>query len=188
MSFWVREDGKCVQFLALGDLTLGEIHCFSQGQAISMKASEKTAIATVSLMGNVFGTVQCPQAWQRLTIFETTFVNKKAESNEEKGKVVPTAHTVIGHNFPLLHENCQAKPMSVVFVHWEEQSLESKGVNIFCVLLGSFVAVAIFFKEQREDVRVKKKIGFTSTSLCLSPLPLTKCPKPKINQRTVEPF
>ena len=101
--------------------------------------------------------MQCPPAWQRFAIFGMAFVNKKPESNEEKGKVVPTL-AVKRHNFPLLHENCQAKPMSVVFVHWEEQSLESKGVNIFCVLLGSFVAVAIFFKEQREDVRVKKKL------------------------------
>ena len=105
--------------------------------------------------------MQCPLAWQRLTIFETTFVNKKAESNEEKGKVVPPTITVTGHN-PLLHENCQAKPMIAVFVHWKKQSLASKGVNICCVLLGSFVAVANFFKEQCEDV--SEKNACTSTS------------------------
>ena len=123
-----------MQFLALCNLILGEIHCFSQQQAISMKASEKTTIATVCLMGNVFGTVQCPQAWQRLSFSEPMFIDKKVKSAQETGKVIPT-QTVKRHYFFLSYEDCHTCPMVVVNIHWKKQSVVSKNVNFVCEVL-----------------------------------------------------
>ena len=100
-----------------------------------MKVCAKTTIVTVVLFGNVLrwtDGMQCPPAWQRFAIFGTALVNKKSESKQEKGKVV-LSHAVKRNDFPLLHENCHAKPMHVVSVHWKKQPLVSKDVNVFCV-------------------------------------------------------
>ena len=90
--------------------------------------------ATVCLMGNVLGIVQCPQAWQRLSFSELMFIHKKVKSAQETRQAIPT-QTVKRHNFFLIHEDCHTKPMVVVNIHWKKQSVVSKNVNVVCKVL-----------------------------------------------------